>query len=502
MLDSVRSRLALWHTAVLALMLVVFAVASYLWLERAVGRRDDRFLEESSSAFRANIAAEREEVPLDSALVQSLAEFRLRKIAFVVFDSTGRMMGRSARPARVADTRDRRDTTDPPLDMRAVGAIAAEGRATERARFKTIGGMEGGHRVYALPATIGRDAIVIVAAESLADRQELLEDTRVGFLVAIPIGLLLAWIGGYLLARRSLQPVVAMSGRAAAIGEASLHERLPVANPRDELGQLATAFNQLLTRLDLAFERQRRFMADASHELRTPVSIMRGEADIALSQDVRSAEEYRGALAVVRDEGRRLSRIVGDLFLLARADAGQQPLHASDLYLDDLVSDCVRALRSLAMMRDVTLRCSMDPPIPMDGEGDDVGVAGAAHEYHGDEELLSRLLVNLLDNAIKHAPAGSAVDVQLVSDTVRHRIRVVDRGPGISPAAQGQIFERFFRADAAHARDADSEAGGAGLGLAIARWVAEVHGGTLVLVWSEPGETVFEVTLPKPASTG
>jgi len=226
------------------------------------------------------------------------------------------------------------------------------------------------------------------------------------------------------------------------------------------------------------------------------VAIMRGEADIALSRDTRSLEDYRGALEVVRAEGRRLSRIVGDLFLLARADAGQQPLASSELYLDELVSDCVRAVRSLAVRRDVRVHCSMEPLPPAEVDRGDV-VPVLHHAFRGDEELLRRLLVNLLDNAIKHAPAGSTVDVDLASDAHGHRLRVIDHGPGIPAEARSHVFERFFRADASHARDAESETGGAGLGLAIARWVAEAHGGSLSLVTSRAGETVFEAWLPR-----
>jgi len=487
MLDSVRSRLALFHTAILAVMLVAFAMATDLWLERAAGRREDRFLEESTVAFRANVMAELEEVPLDTAIQQALAEFRLANVTFLVVDPTGRRYGSRPPATRVQQ----------PLSP---DEIAVEQATHMRRRgFVTIGRGEGEHRLFVLPTSLGPHRATIVAAESLADLQELLDDTRDGFLVAIPLGLLLAWLGGNALARRSLAPVSAMTTRAAEIGATSLHERLPVGNPRDELGRLATVFNDLLARLDAAFEQQRRFMADASHELRTPVSIMRGEADVALSKETRSLEDYRGALEVVRAEGRRLSRIVGDLFLLARADAGQQPLAPSELYLDELVSDCVRAVRSLAVRRSVRVHCTLEPPPPAEVERGDAEPP-LYHAYRGDEELLRRLLVNLLDNAIKHAPADSTVDVDLASDARGHRLRVIDRGPGIPPDARPHVFERFFRADASHARDAESETGGAGLGLAIARWVAEAHGGSLTLVASRAGETVFEAWLPRTTS--
>ncbi len=490
MLDSVRSRLAFWHTGVLAVLLIGFAGASDLWLERVVGRRDDRSLEESTNGFRANLAAELSEVPLDSALQQSFSEFRLRDASFLVMDTLGNVIAASQPQLDAEKSGRHRERAARPADTALVrGAVkAAWARGGER--FATIGNGDHGHRLFILPVAARGEHVTIVGVRSLEDQNELLEDTRTGFLIAIPIGLLLAWIGGYALARRSLAPVATMTAQAAAIGATSLHARLPAGNPRDELGQLARVFNDLLARLDTAFEQQRRFMADASHELRTPVSIMRGEADIALSRSVRSPEEYRGALEVVRAEGRRLSRIVGELFLLARADSGQQRLKVRALYLDDLVSECVHAVRSLALGRNITLRCSIDVAVAAEsGRGD-------VHAYTGDEELLRRLVVNLLDNAIKHAPSGSTVDVTLERDGTQHTLQIIDRGPGIPAAARDHIFERFFRADESHAREGASETGGAGLGLAIARWVAEAHGGTLALVSSTAGETIFEVRLP------
>ncbi len=488
MIDSVRSRLAFWHTGVLAVLLIGFALASDLWLERVVGRREDRFLEESTNAFRANLLAELAEAPLDSALEQSFGQFRLRDASFLVANTAGRILGRSHPRLESASLGRRREHLPRAIDTTLVTAFMASARPGEQ--FATLGDKDDPQRLFLLPVSEGGQRLMIIGVRSLADQQELLEDTRTGFILAIPLGLLLAWIGGYVLARRSLAPVAAMTTRAAAISATSLHERLPTGNPRDELGQLAGVFNDLLARLDSSFEQQRRFMADASHELRTPVSIMRGEADIALSRAVRTPEEYRGALEVVRAEGRRLSRIVGELFLLARADSGQQRLNVRALYLDELVGDCVHVMRSIALARDVTLTCSVHPPAPADvGPGDE-------HAYEGDEELLRRLVVNLLDNAIKHSPKGSTVTVQLNGTTTEHLLRVTDHGAGIPASAQPLVFDRFFRADESHARDSSSEAGGAGLGLSIARWVAEAHDGALMLVSSVPGQTIFEVRLP------
>jgi heavy metal sensor kinase len=308
-------------------------------------------------------------------------------------------------------------------------------------------------------------------------------EARDAFLVAIPLVLAVATIGGYALARKSLRPVLAMSNQAARIGATTLHERLPVVNERDELGRLATVFNDLLGRLDRSFHQQRQLMADASHELRTPVAVMCGEAELALSRADRSAEEYREALATIHGEGRRLRRIVDDLFLLARANADDQPLVLTELYLDELTGECVRAMQALAVRREIRL----------------VYEPGGELPFRGDEALLKRLVMNLLDNAIKYTPAGGHVTVTAGRRGERYRVAVADTGPGVPAELRERIFERFYRAYPADSRNGAADTGGAGLGLPIARWVAEVHGGRLELARAGAGGSEFVVDLPAPA---
>ena len=213
-----------------------------------------------------------------------------------------------------------------------------------------------------------------------------------------------------------------------------MHQRLRVANAQDELGHLAQSFNKLLDRLDQSFEQQRRFMADASHELRTPVAILCGEADVALSQPSRSPEDYRVSLDILRAEkAKRLKHIVDDLFTLARADAGQYPLTLTDFYLDELVTECSRSMRTLAAAKQITLCCDTSEEMPI----------------RADEGLLRRMIVNLLDNAIKYTPPGGNVSVTWDVQDSQYRITVSDTGQGIPSELQSRIFERFFRVDKA-----------------------------------------------------
>jgi signal transduction histidine kinase len=255
-----------------------------------------------------------------------------------------------------------------------------------------------------------------------------------------------------------------------------------VLNANDELGQLATIFNDLLDRLDQSFERQRRFIADASHELRTPLAILRGEAEVAMSQQGRKAEDYLESLGILHEETSRLIKIVEDLFTLTRADSGQYRLSPEDVYLEELVADCAHSARTLAREKNIEL--SVD--------------ASSECLVHGDQALLRRMILNLLDNAIKYTPEGGRVEIACRSTNSGFEIHVTDSGPGIPTELHARIFERFFRADPARSRS--GREGGAGLGLSIALWIAQAHSGRLELVRSDATGSHFAVYLPEPGA--
>jgi signal transduction histidine kinase len=219
-------------------------------------------------------------------------------------------------------------------------------------------------------------------------------------------------------------------------------------------------------------------MADASHELRTPVAILRGEAEVALSQQARSLDEYRESLSVLHQEAERLTHIVEDLFTLTRADAGQYPLQPRDFYLDELVTECVHSARTLALAKKITLT--------FDGASES--------PIHADESLLRRMILNLLDNAIKYTPEGGRATVACRRQGDEYILSITDTGTGIPVELQPRIFERFFRADEARSRS-ESNGGGAGLGLAISRWIAEAHQGRLELTRSDSKGSTFTATL-------
>jgi signal transduction histidine kinase len=287
----------------------------------------------------------------------------------------------------------------------------------------------------------------------------------------VAIALIAAAVGGWWIARQTLKPLTRMAEQAGRINERDPKERLAVPAAGDELGQLAVSFNGLLDRLASALDHQRQFMADASHELRTPVSVVRTAAQVTLSKADRSADEYRESLVIVGEQVNRLSRLVDAMFLLSRAEAHGVPLQREFLNLDDLLAESARGLRVLAGQRNVT--------VTTDGE-QEVGLTG-------DAALLRQMIGNLLDNAIRHANVNGRVEACLARSVDGALLRITNDGPAIAAADRERIFERFVRLGASN---------GAGLGLPIARWIAEAHGGTLRLEESSPGRTIFVVSLP------
>jgi heavy metal sensor kinase len=462
---SLRARLTLWYTALLGLPLILFAIGSYLLFARSLQQRTDRFIGDALTAFSRELTAERRTaLGVEQAMRSTLDEVQFRDLDIAILDTAGRAVAMTALP-------------DSGEGARVVAALA--GRDLSAPLALTLPGRDGSYRVNARPLAVGGQRFSLTGTYSLHDIEELLAQVRRMFLVAIPLLVLCAATGGSFLAKRSLAPVASMAAQAAAIGASNLGERLPVEGG-DELVGLARVLNDLLDRLEGAFAQQRRFVADASHELRTPTAILRTEADITLAREHRSEDEYRASLGVMQDAGRRLTRIVDDLFLLARADSGHLQTQREPLYLEDVVDEAVRAMRSVADRRGVGIELTALVEAPS----------------RGDADLLGRLLLNLLDNAIKYSPRGGRVEVGMTRADGNCEVVVTDQGAGIPPDARERVFERFFRVDAARSRSEDSATSGAGLGLAIARRIAELHGGRLDLAESRPGRTVLRLTLP------
>ena len=479
-MSSMRIRLTFWYTAVLALVLLIFAVFTYSYLARAARQRTDDSLADTAGAFISNLNSEvgDENQPPDDAVREAASTFHFRDRQVIVFDDRHKVVVASDQSDNLPLGTNwfTLPTAQGPLSN-LLDAAARTGRV-----YQTLFDSGNALRVLAVATPAGRQhRYLVLVANPLRDQEKSLSQARQAFYVAIPLALLLASLGGYFLARKSLAPVVTMGEQAAQIGASNLNERIPVPANNTELGRLARIFNDLLSRLDESFAQQKRFMADASHELRTPVAVVCGESEVALSQPTREETEYRESLAIVNDEGQRLTRMVEDLFTLARADAGEYPLVVADFYLDESMNECVRSVRSLAVQKK-----------------QEVFYEAPVNEiaFRGDEPLVRRMVLNLLHNAIKYTPDGGQVRVSVKEHQQRCEIVISDTGPGIPAAAQPHVFDRFFRVDKARSRDESINGSGAGLGLSIAKWVAELHGGTITLARANGEGAMFVISLP------
>ena len=474
--SSMRIRLTLWYTSVLALVLLIFAVTTYSYLARAARQRTDDSLSDTANSFISNFQSELadEAQVADNAAKESTLAFRFRDRQVIVYDERGNLIAASDTPANLES----RWFELPATQSQLVGLLNST-RANRT--YATLFKGERSIRVLAIAKPAGPHRYTFVIANTLHDQEQALEQARSAFYVAVPLALLITSLGGYFLARKNLRPVVTMGEQAARIGAANLNERIPVPQNNQELGRLALIFNDLLARLDRSFAQQKRFMADASHELRTPVAVICGESEVALSSSIRETAEYRESLSIVHDEGRRLTRMVEELFMLARADAGEYPLVLANFYLDESINECVRSVRSLAAQKTLDIR--YEPP--------EKEIA-----FRGDESLVRRMVLNLLHNAIKYTPENGQISVSVKADRDQCEIVVSDTGQGIPADAQPHVFDRFFRVDKARSREEFLNGTGAGLGLSIAKWAAELHEGKIVLDHSGAGSTTFIISLP------
>lgn len=451
---SIRSRLALWSSLVTLGVLAAASVALSAVHERHGMTRLEQSVDAAIQTAGAVMRNELDEgLSLRAAAADAVSELDIPGTGVAFLDERGIL-----------------------LDMRVSGAQplpAVSLAAVEDLAHKVLhDGNE--FRARATPAAYRGHRYRVVAWRPMAPFEAERAAFRRALGLTLPLGLLLAAAGGSLIGRRALRPLSDMANQAGRMGHHRLDDRLQYRENHDELSVLGSAFNDLLDRLSGALREQRAFMADASHQLRTPLSIARTAADVTLSKRVRTDAEYRDALTVIAEQTQRLTRIVDDMFALALADADARPLHRQTLYLEDLVDGSVRGVRVLAEEKAITVETLVDQ---------DCQVAA-------DEELIQQMLLNLLENATRHSPRGGRVEIHAACDNGAVRLRVRDSGPGVPEGDWERVFERFVRLDPVIGE------GGGGLGLPIARWIAELHGGTLRIASSSRGGTTFEAWLP------
>lgn len=327
-----------------------------------------------------------------------------------------------------------------------------------------------------LEEQLHRDAAHASAEMDPEERlRQQLREILVVLVLGLPLTVALAGVGGYLLARHALAPIDQLGIEARRITAERLHERLSVPNQSDEIGRLAAVINDTLARLQSSFDQLRRFTADASHELRTPLAVIRGIGEMGLHEP-RTPAEYKDAMGSMLEEVDRLTRLVDTLLRLSRGDAGTVQLARDRIDLGELARDVTSSLGILAEERRQRLQVNVALNI----------------RVSADRLILRDAITNIVDNAIKYAPSGSTIDVQVAGDAGHATLTVTDEGPGIAVEHRQRIFDRFYRVDEGRSR----EMGGSGLGLAIAKWAVEANGGEIAVEAAGTG-TAFRILLPR-----
>ena len=323
----------------------------------------------------------------------------------------------------------------------------------------------------------GETAVAAGGATSTGEAriEEQLGEILVVLVLGLPLVVVLAAVGGYVLARRALTPIDHLAADARRITADRLHQRLSVPNEHDEIGRLAAVINDAFARLEASFDQLRRFTADASHELRTPLAVVRGIGELGLAE-TRTPAEYREAIGSMLEEVDHLTRLVDTLLQLARGDAGTVRLSPERVDLADLARGVITSLGVLAEERRQRFR--VDAPV--------------AVLVLADRLVLRDAIANVVDNALKYGPAESAIDVAVQRDGAQAVLTIADEGPGVPAEHRPRIFDRFYRVDEGRSR----ELGGTGLGLAIAKWAVEANGGTIALVSSAHRGATFRIVLP------
>jgi len=449
---SLRTRLTLWYVAVLALLLLLYAALVFAFqygvLTRQVFHDEVQdvvtaegllyFDHEGALQLRQNYYSR----PQSHLLVDRLME---------VLDLSGRVLYQS-----------------PTLHGMVLGGRLKHGEGDAGFNGRIVRLEDGNHALIVSHIhTMDGVTMVIRLGYSLAPLHERMIQFLILLLVAIPVALLVAGAAGQTIAGRGLQPLEMMADRAEGITASNLHDRLQIDNPKDELGQMARAFNHLLERLDQAFHQMKRFTADAAHELRTPLASIRTVSEVALGQSP-DVEQYREALASILEETGRLNETIDGLLLLARAEASQPGQERTLFSVRELIEEVLGVLSVLIEEKQIT--------VVQENEFQ------ANQCIRADRALLRIAVMNVLHNAVKFSPRNSVLSISSEHRNDKVRVAFQDQGPGIAPGEQERVFDRFFTSK----RPAAVLGSGAGLGLSIARLIVDRSGGC---IWFEPVQT-------------
>jgi heavy metal sensor kinase len=452
----IRLRLAAWYFAVLAIVLSAFGVSAYLAMRHSIRQTVDEELQIRAEGVHQLIERNVQrgaKGDLPEGLREH-TELRAGGALLQVADGEGNWLYRS----KVMS------------DYGVPRFSPASPKITEYV------GNDVPLRIWNQAVNVGGENYYIQSAFEMDDFYDALYHFELLLYIAIPSLLICAALGGYWISTRALAPVDQITKMARTISAQNLSSRLIVPNTGDELQRLSETLNGMLDRLEASFKKITQFTADASHELRTPVAVMRTRAELSLRK-ARSADEYRDVISEVLAELEKTSGLIEQLMFLARADSGSETLNFTNTNVTEVLREACHQGSALAEAKQIGFHEQIAP--------DSMWI-------RGDASSLRRLFLILIDNAVKYTPANGQVEVSLQRNNGYAIAQVKDTGIGIAESDLPNVFERFYRADKARTR----ELGGVGLGLSIGRWITEVHSGTIE-VQSAPGRgSVFQIRLP------
>ena len=449
--DRLRVRLTLWSVAVTVFVLSVYAAGVFFLVQRNASSALDERLR---SDFRW--ATEMAEQRADGSLAWFDGDEWSEESPWLqVWSADGELVYQTAVARRLPVPESQA------LALRASNLVVTVPTTTDP--FRMLAGA----------ATVGNRPVVVQVGRSEALMRRELRELALVLLLGLPLSVLAAAVGGYSLARRALAPVDGMVDRARAVTAANLSDRLPIDNPNDELGRLASVFNTMLGRLESSFEQMRSFAADVSHELRTPLTAIRSVGEVAL-REPRDDVSYRATIGSMLEDVDRLTRLTERLLLLCRADSGQLTLSLETVDLRALADDVTGQLGVLAEEKQQSMTIEHD----------------GRPTCQADQVVLRQAVVNLVDNAIKFTPTGGSISVRAAETDGQATLEVRDTGPGIPSERQPRMFERFERGGRP-----DGTAG-VGLGLAIAKWAVEANLGHLSYEHPRGEGSVFRMSFP------
>jgi len=446
---TIKFRLTVWYLVVLALVLAAFGGVAYHLLSRDLTKNLDESLRARLAELQGTIRLQGQQITFEQKFNDII----------LIYDANGALAQRLG----------------PNVPFTNIEKLVQQALFGQSG-YLTAPVHEGQEvRLYAIPFNLdSRTRVAIVAGRLTSEIHEILSIFRIVIICSALAVVVLAGVGGMVLANRTLKQVDHITDVAREIGEGDLSRRIDIRS-EDEMGRLAATLNGMIARLETAFRKQRQFAADASHELRTPLAIIKAESSLVLDKE-RTQAEYRKSLELVSLEVSYMAEVIGQLLQLTRADAADGPLAFEEVHVGNLLAELASDMAPLAQEKAVSFSF---------GPLDDLTVKG-------DKLKLRQLFLNILDNAIRYTPSGGAVCGSLVRKNGSACVTISDTGAGIPPEHLPHIFDRFYRVDSARSR-AD---GGTGLGLAIASSVAKLHGGEIVVESQVGRGSTFSITLP------